>query len=748
MELNSITINSAAEAENFYNSLFSNFIDCYYPFYISSRDPVTGKADKWPMIKKGLTKDELISQSKAKLYTDAAKVSDFKWVSFGGLFNENYMMVDIDDMNMAEHALNIVKKLNTQCAVILTFKGMHFIFKKPTDFDCKAVSNIHLVSGLKADYKFGFTDACTGKKKIMWEVLKENGSCRKLLWVPDNVNNIETLPFWLEPIKYNKAIAYDPDKTDIYIAKEGDRNTSLWSWVCRLKAANRQYSEIRRIAGFINDYIFDSPLEQSELDVMLSNEHLDSFVVTAHGSTYEKKGNVRTYDNERPWEYVKNDSENTKIDIDVLVQEFFKRFRCIIKDGAKYIYNENEGIYDLITSSKDGALYKAISSFAGLLGTQWERVLNKIFGSWDLFAVPYKAKDTGEYMFFNNCIVEFYKVDDVNYHYRTKEFTPDIFSDKKMEEVWTDEMSWGYVKAPRFEKFMQDITCGNVDDMMLLYELAASCMMPKTDGKVFFLEGNGANGKSTFVDAVQNVIGSDKISSSPLSMLTSEHGLESIVGKMANICSDENGDFIRNVGLLKQIATGDKLQINPKGCKMYSYIPYSTLVFCCNTMPIIKDNSQGMARRSVRIKFKANFMGREDYSLSNYLKSDEATSYFAMNAVLARCKFLSRNRQFTLSAETKEAINEFADDMRDDNHYWFEHGGKDGQPLTAEDIKGKTAKTMVEEYCLFSGIPSETFDYRKRRVFIKDIRNEFNLELKKVPHYGQDKVFWNKEINF
>ncbi|MFK9139773.1 hypothetical protein [Staphylococcus epidermidis] len=50
--------------------------------------------------------------------------------SFVGVLDEDYIMVDVDDMNEAQLLLNIIEDEQIKCNILETDNGMHFYFKR------------------------------------------------------------------------------------------------------------------------------------------------------------------------------------------------------------------------------------------------------------------------------------------------------------------------------------------------------------------------------------------------------------------------------------------------------------------------------------------------------------------------------------------------------------------------------------------------------------------------------------------
>ena len=69
----------------------------------------------------------------ATSFKDGEKLLAFntarKEESFVGVLEDDYIMIDVDDMDDAETLLDIVEDKDIQCSVLETDNGMHFYFK-------------------------------------------------------------------------------------------------------------------------------------------------------------------------------------------------------------------------------------------------------------------------------------------------------------------------------------------------------------------------------------------------------------------------------------------------------------------------------------------------------------------------------------------------------------------------------------------------------------------------------------------
>ncbi|MEK5104015.1 phage/plasmid primase, P4 family [Cytobacillus sp. FSL M8-0252] len=192
--------------------------------------------------------------------------------SFVGILDDEFIMVDVDDMDEAETLFDIVEDKDIKCSVLETNNGMHFYFKgyDITANKIKWYSNI----GILCDYKLGIRN--TG------DPLKIDGVTRK--WIR-KVNEHEPLPAWLYP--YNKK---NPNLNKL---SEGDgRNDKLFTYILKMQSQGMAKNDIKETISIINSYILDDPVDKSELNIILRDEAFlkESFFVK-NAFQHEKFGN-------------------------------------------------------------------------------------------------------------------------------------------------------------------------------------------------------------------------------------------------------------------------------------------------------------------------------------------------------------------------------------------------------------------------------------------------------------------------
>lgn len=160
-------------------------------------------------------------------------------------------------------------------------------------------------------------------------------------------------------------------------------------------------------------------------------------------------------------------------------------------------------------------------------------------------------------------------------------------------------------KCPTWDKFLEDTFGGNQELIDLSKRLFGYLLMGGRPflHRAFVLYGTGRNGKSTFVDILRAVLGSDSYSTVSMAKLDREFSVVAIDGKLANIVEETPTDEI-NAEAFKNLVGGGEVQASYKGLDEFKFRCNARFVFACNDMPVFKDKSVGLEERLVFIPFK------------------------------------------------------------------------------------------------------------------------------------------------
>jgi P4 family phage/plasmid primase-like protien len=182
--------------------------------------------------------------------------------------------------------------------------------------------------------------------------------------------------------------------------------------------------------------------------------------------------------------------------------------------------------------------------------------------------------------------------------------------------------------CPLWERTIGEIFCG--DDTLVAfmqralgYSITGDCR----EECFFFAWGEGANGKGTLMNTVASLMGdyADNLSFSALELHTRAAGaspeLAKLVGKRF-VTASETSEVRLNEARVKALTGRDPLTARFLYKDEFTFQPDAKFWLATNKMPLVRDNSEGFWRRIYRIPFTASFVGREDKTLKDRLRSE------------------------------------------------------------------------------------------------------------------------------
>ncbi len=161
--------------------------------------------------------------------------------------------------------------------------------------------------------------------------------------------------------------------------------------------------------------------------------------------------------------------------------------------------------------------------------------------------------------------------------------------------------------CPAIDQFVADTF--PADSHHVAWQLAAWLALPDTSiQKAVLAIGEGANGKSVFLNLLHAFLGPSNVSAISLHRLESDKfSVARLVGKLANICPDLPTVALSGTSMFKSITGGDTVSAERKFESSFEFRPYCRLVFSANSCPRSDDASPGFFRRWLVVPFTRVF---------------------------------------------------------------------------------------------------------------------------------------------
>jgi putative DNA primase/helicase len=183
--------------------------------------------------------------------------------------------------------------------------------------------------------------------------------------------------------------------------------------------------------------------------------------------------------------------------------------------------------------------------------------------------------------------------------------------------------------APRWEQFIREITQDDAKLAAFLQRITGYFLTGDISEQcAFIFHGHGANGKSTFIEVLQTLLGPNA-AKTPMTTFLAPKG-ERIptdlarlrgVRLVAAVEARRQDEF--NAPLLKEMTGGDRIAARFLRKDYFEFNPQFKIVMSVNDMPRIEAGDEAMNRRLVVVPFNATFgADQQDKHLKETLKAE------------------------------------------------------------------------------------------------------------------------------
>jgi putative DNA primase/helicase len=214
------------------------------------------------------------------------------------------------------------------------------------------------------------------------------------------------------------------------------------------------------------------------------------------------------------------------------------------------------------------------------------------------------------------------------------------------------------------DNVLSKLSCYDEDIKALLIEAIGYSFYRRNElSASFFLVGDKANGKSTYLTMIETLLGQSNTTSLGLEDLTERFYKVMLVGKLACNGDDISDNALRGKPLseFKKLVSGNSTLAENKGKDAFTHKPYCKFFFSCNNPPDLYDPTGAVMRRIVYIPMRAKFTKQDkDYDpyIISKLTSEKSMEYLIQLA-LAGLKRVLKNNDFTHSDLSDEALEQY-----------------------------------------------------------------------------------------
>lgn len=217
--------------------------------------------------------------------------------------------------------------------------------------------------------------------------------------------------------------------------------------------------------------------------------------------------------------------------------------------------------------------------------------------------------------------------------------------------------------------FPEQISCGDADVADFLQQFAGMAVIGKVyEERLIIAIGSGGNGKSTFFNAIQDVLG-DYAGTirSELLIASNDSGKKfefaRLRGKRFLIAEElEEGRQLDTAAVKHLCSTGD-INAQFKGKDIFTFKPSHSTVLCTNHMPAVKAVDSGTWDRLIVIPFKGRFRNKET-EIKNYgaYLVEHCGGAILQWIIEGAHKYVQNNYKLIIPDVIKAAMNEYQEE--------------------------------------------------------------------------------------
>ena len=507
----------------------------------------------------------------------ATIVADGRPLRLGWMVSDDYIVIDVDSKEddperlRAKQVFKALSDRNIKMIMYSTEHGGHFIFRRG-EYEMQGVVKVMTAMGVRVDVRV----------KGNYVILPFNDNKRK--WWKQS-REPELIPDFL------KIVTKSKNAEEVFGLQEGDgRNDAIFRHLMRIKSSQLvrfDADQLRDSIELANAYLLAEPMDARELDsTVLRPENL---VVNKPAS-----GNETAVFSE----YANRIAEENHI---------------LYTNGVFFMIRDESNVYRQIDrETMDRFIYMNYTK--KLKAHDREEVMKAICHE---CYVPWSECNADPYdVPFLNGIINVKTGG-------TRQITPSDNITYVIPHYFNPQAK---IRTPNVQSFYDISLEGNPDKQKFFSQMLGYCMTRSAEYQVFFVfKGVGGTGKSTLVDVVRNIMGSDNISDLQLYQFEKDFGVEALFNKLVNLGDDISGAKLVDSDTFKKASSGDVINIGRKYKDDLVFRPFAKIIFTTNPPPKIVDKTGAMQRRMRLVS--SNRIVRPEERNPNFVRDLTAEDY-------------------------------------------------------------------------------------------------------------------------
>lgn len=305
-------------------------------------------------------------------------------------------------------------------------------------------------------------------------------------------------------------------------------------------------------------------------------------------------------------------------------------------------------------------------------------------------------------------------------------------------------------KCPEWVKALRVIMANDEKRIMCFQEFCGYALLPHCRfHKALYMRGRGRNGKSTLLNVIRAIFGSDNATSLEPSDFADKFSLVFLKDALINICTDAKPDIAGAEANLKKAIAGEPLNACYKLKDIITFRPRAKIFFACNHDLDTKDKTQSMLERFLLIDFPVHFVDEPETGNDMEAKKDlniEDVLMQELSGIFNWCvegaKRLIKQGHFTLTDEQAKIEAAFKSPIDSVMEFYEQFARETFKNYPFENFPVGITYTRGESYarycdfCEAEGIDKPVDVSRFHKVFRKALADNHIPFTEKQTHEG------------